>query len=153
MTTRIATIDDCLAVYEMICDMEAKQLPYGAFADIFQKQLKDPDYACIVCEESRGVIAVLNLRFEVQLHHAARIAEIMEFVVKAEYRNKGLGKDLLAYAEKCAKQNGCVQIEVACNQLRKNTHRFYSREGMKNYHYKFSKDLTEADEVENKLGR
>ena len=153
MTTRIATITDCFAVYEMICDMEAKLLPYRAFADIFQKQLEDPDYECIVCEEGRDVIAVLNLRYEEQLHHAARIAEIMEFVVKAEYRNKGYGKGLLAYAERCAKENGCVQIEVACNQLRKDTHRFYSREGMKNYHFKFSKDLTGADEGENKLGR
>ena len=153
MTNRIATRDDCLAVYEMICDMEAKLLPYHAFADIFQKQLEDPDYECIVCEEDRDVIAVINLRYEEQLHHAARIAEIMEFVVKAEYRGKGLGKDLLAYAEKCAKEKGCAQIEVACNQLRKDTHRFYSREGMKNYHFKFSKNLTGADEGENKLGR
>ena len=153
MKIRTTILDDCPAVYEMICDMEANLLPYRAFADIFRKQLDDPNYECIVCEEDRNVIAVLNLRYEEQLHHTARIAEIMEFVVKAGYRNRGIGKDLLAYAAGRAKENGCIQIEVACNQLRKDTHRFYSREGMKKYHFKFSKDLTGADEGENKLGR
>ena len=86
-------------------------------------------------------------------HHAGRIAEIMEFVVKAGYRDKGYGKDLFSYACQRAEARGCIQIEVACNQLRKDTHRFYLREGMKNYHFKFSKGLAGLDYSENVLGR
>ena len=52
-----------------------------------------------------------------------------------------------------AKENGCIQIEVACNQLRIDTHRFYDREDMNNFHYKFSKPLEGETYVDNKLGR
>ena len=39
-----------------------------------------------------------------------------------------------------------------CNQLRKDTHRFYQREGMNNYHFKFSKGLGGKTVGENVLG-
>ena len=148
---RKATAEDCRQVYELICDMENKQLPYARFQAIFEKQLSDPHYCCMICKEEDVVVAVLNLRFEEQLHHADRIAEIMEFVVHPKWRNRGLGSEMLEAAETAA--HGCCQIEVACNQLRKNTHRFYERNGMRNFHYKFSKRLDGEDTGENRLGR
>ena len=77
----------------------------------------------------------------------------MEFAVDKNARSNGIGGEMLTYASALAKEAGCVQIEVACNQLRKNTHRFYLREGMQNFHYKFSKSLTGEDTTENVLGR
>ncbi len=153
MTFRQANREDCRAVYDMICDMEAKSLPYDAFETIFFRQLEDAHYECILGEAAGETVSVLNLRYEEQLHHAGRIAEILEFVVKDGFRDKGLGRELLEHACSRAREQGCGQIEVACNQLRKDTHRFYLREGMKNYHFKFSRDLTGSDDGENVLGR
>ena len=144
---------DCRDIYDLICDMENKQLPYGVFAEIYQKQLKREDMYCLIREEKGKIRAMLNLRFEEQLHHCEVIAEIMEFVVAAEYRNAGVGREVLAEACKVALEYGCCQIEVACNQLRKDTHRFYEREGMHNFHYKFSRRLTGDDDGGNVLGR
>lgn len=76
------------------------------------------------------MIGVLNLRFEAQLHHTEHIAEILEFAVENTYRNKGIGKEMFSQSCQIAKINGSSQIEVACNQLRENTHHFYKREGM-----------------------
>ena len=143
---------DLDAVYALICDMEAKELPYAAFAEIFSAQLANPDYLCLVCEQDGETVAECNLRFEYQLHHAARIAEIMELAVAPGYRNRGLGADLLREAHVAALAQGCVQIELACNMLRRDAHRFYEREGFRRYHYKFSKPLTGTDEG-NTLGR
>ena len=153
MLYRKATESDCRAVYDMICDMEAKVLPWAPFADIFRAQLADERYECLIREEDGRAVAMLNLRYERQLHHADAIAEIMELVVAAPYRNAGRGAELLAYACERAAQRGCVQIEVACNQLRKDTHRFYLREGMQNFHYKFSKSLTGDAPAGTALGR
>ena len=95
---------------------------------------------CLLAEENGEVLEVLNLRFEKQLHHAAAVAEIMEFSVSPACR--------------LAREAGCVQIEVACNQLRERTHRFYlGHGGMHNFHYKFSKPLTGEDSPVNRLGR
>lgn len=150
---RKAELNDCLKLYQLICDMESKQLPWERFSEIYQKQLKDPDYDCLVYEQDGKVLGVLNLRFEEQLHHSERIAEIMEFVLDGTVRKQGVGKKMLATACQRAKERGCTQIEVACNQLRTDTHRFYLREGMHNFHYKFSKSLIGQDSDENALGK
>ena len=153
LTFRNAAAEDCTAVYDMICDMEAKELPYSAFEKIFAELLKDRHHEFILGGLDSTVVSVLHLRYENQLHHAGRIAEIMEFVVKDGHRNKGIGKEMLKFAVRRAEEQGCLQLEVACNQLREDTHRFYLREGMKNYHYKFSKGLNGFDFTENALGR
>lgn len=153
MTYRKATLADGGDIYRLICDMEDTMLPRERFDEIYEKQLRNDSFYCLLGEENGKTVAMLNLRFEEQLHHADRVAEIMEFVVDREYRNGGVGKGMLAQACKIARAQGCVQIEVACNQLRKDTHRFYQREGMQNFHFKFSKPLNGPAGSENRLGR
>ena len=147
------TVKDCEAVYKLICELECKELSFNRFSEIYNKQLNDKHYYCLVYEHNDQIIGVLNLRFEEQLHHAEYIAEIMEFTIHSAYRNKGIGKKMFSTACQIAKEMGCEQIEAASNQLRENTHRFYLREGMHNFHFKFSKSLTETDTAENAIGR
>jgi PhnO protein len=144
---------DCGDIYEMICDMEKETLDRNVFDLIYLEQLNNENMLCLVSEDGGGVRAFINLRFEMQLHHCERICEIMEFVVKDGYRDRGLGAAVLEAAFRAARENGCAQIEVACNQLREDAHRFYIREGMNNFHYKFSKRLSGRDSGENRLGR
>lgn len=150
---RNATERDCKRVFELICQLECKTLPFDRFTSIYQKQIHNTNYHCLVCECDSNVIGVLNLRFEEQLHHAEWIAEIMEFVVHSSYRKRGIGSEMFSYACQIAKDFGCSQIEVACNQLRTDTHRFYEREGMHNFHFKFSKSLVDDNIVENAIGK
>lgn len=150
---RKATISDCKAVYDLICDLESKKLPYDSFAEIFAEQVADNRFYCLVCERDSQLAGVLNLRFEGQLHHAARIAEILEFSVDASCRGLGIGKQMFAEACRIAREFGCSQIELATNQLRTDAHRFYVREGMHNFHFKFSKSFIETDVQENAIGR
>ena len=151
---RKATSNDCAKVYDLICDMEAKKLPFERFQSIYYEQLSNKHYYCLVNELDTRVIAVLNMRLEEQLHRAECIAEIMEFAVEDAFRDQGIGTAMLKQACQIAKENGCSQIEVACNQLRKDTHRFYLRAGMHNFHFKFSKSLKEnSGTSENVLGK
>lgn len=150
---RLAENKDCEAVYRLICDMEQKTLPPERFGEIFRAQRADARWECLLLEEEGRVIGMLNLRFEEQLHHAAAIAEIMELAVAAGERGRGAGKELFSHACKRARERGCVQLEVACNRLRTDAHRFYLREGMKDYHFKFSLDLTGSAPEGNVLGR
>ena len=150
---RKATAGHCRSVYDLICNMEAKELPYDDFASIFHEQLAADCYHCLIWEENGEVTGMLNLRFERQLHHCASIAEILEFVVDPAYRSQGLGAAMFAEACRIARESGCAQIEVTCNQLRNGAHRFYERRGMKNHHYKFSLLLEGCDGGENVLGR
>lgn len=121
---REATSVDCQVVYDLICEMEETELPFKAFRCIYFKQITNPRYECLVYEESGKVLGMINIRYESQLHHAASIAEIMECVVDASARSKGIGKLLFKAACDHARNSGCIQIEVACNQLREKSTSF-----------------------------
>lgn len=106
---------DGKSIYGLICDMENKELPYEKFEELYQQQLSREDMYGLVNFIDDNVIGFLNLRFENQLHHCEKIAEILEFAVDSRYRSKGIGKEMLAEAAKIALEHGCVQMEVACN--------------------------------------
>ncbi|WP_277234507.1 GNAT family N-acetyltransferase [Phocaeicola salanitronis] len=144
---------DCPDIYALVCDMEAKQLPHDEFKEIYSEQLEDNRHTCLVCEENGKLTGCINLRMERQLHHAGRICEIMELVVHPDYRCQGIGRYLFEAACNEAKSQGCLQIEVCCNQLRLQTHRFYETCGMHNFHYKFSLSFTQTGDYSNELGR
>lgn len=150
---RKGILKDCNGVYALMCELEQKQLPLDRFAEIYQSQVNNDHYYCLVCERDERIICVLNLRFEEQLHHASCIAEVLEFAIDPSHRSKGIGREMFSIACQVAAEFGCSQIELATNQLRTDAHRFYEREGMHNFHYKFSKSLTGADLSENAIGR
>ena len=150
---RKAVWEDRETVYRLISDMEERQLPFQRFSQIFQRQLENENYCCLIDQRGGQCVGILNLRFEEQLHHGDRVAEIMEFVVDPRHRGNGIGGRLFAHACQVARDHGCSQIEVACNQLRTDTHRFYTRQGMHNFHFKFSRVLMGEDPPENRIGR
>jgi PhnO protein len=152
MTNRIAKPSDIEVIYDLICDMENSKLDYEKFQEVFKKYLEDDRYFCLVAEHSGTVIGCLNLRIEYQLHHTAKIAEILELAVMDKYRSKGVGKELFEKASEIAKNSECLQIEVCCNQLRSRAHNFYEKQGMHNFHYKFTMNLNKEEIKENRLG-
>ena len=112
---RKASLNDVKGIYSLMCDLEGTDLPFESFYAIYREQLNSAGHYCLICVHNEAVLAVLNLRFERQLHHCERIAEIMEFVVDASCRNQGIGKEMLERASQIAKEHGCSQIEAACN--------------------------------------
>ncbi|NLY44031.1 MAG: GNAT family N-acetyltransferase [Clostridiaceae bacterium] len=132
--------------------MENTKLDYEKFKQVFKKYLEDDRFFCFVAEHGGTVIGCLNLRIEYQLHHTAKIAEILELAVMDKYRSKGVGKELFDKASEIAKDNECLQIEVCCNQLRIRAHNFYEKQGMSKFHYKFSMNLYNEKIKENRIG-
>ena len=138
---RKATIKDAKDIYNLMCILEETTFNEKELTNIFYIQNQSNQYYALVYEQDGIVKGILNMRFELQLHHCGNIAEILEFVIEEECRGKGIGKQMLAQATLIAKQHGCEQIELDSNQKRKDAHRFYEREGFTNTHYKFVKLL------------
>lgn len=132
---------DLQNIYQLMCELENKVLNFEAFTKIFNHQFNNPNMIGLVKEVDGQIVAFLNMRFELQLHHCEKIAEVMEFIVSDEFRSSGIGHEMFSEAIKIAKENECAQIELATNQLRERAHRFYKKEGMSNFHYKFSMRL------------
>jgi (aminoalkyl)phosphonate N-acetyltransferase len=138
---RKATKEDVKDIYRLMCILEETTFDEVELSKIFYIQNQDNQYYALVYEQDNAVKGILNMRFEFQLHHCAKIAEILEFVIDEDCRNKGIGKQMLEQAISIAKEQGCDQIELDSNQKRKNAHRFYEREGFTNTHYKFVKSI------------
>lgn len=154
LSVRPASGTDAEAIYELFCDMEQSRLPHGPFVDILGEQLADARHHLVLVAERDGqVVGALHLRMEPQLHHGAWVAEVMELAVAEGSRSAGVGHALLAQASELAREAGCVQIEVACNRLRERAHAFYRREGMRDFHLKFSRPLVGEAPEQNALGR
>lgn len=83
---------------------------------------------------------------EDQLHHCARIAEIMELAVEEGCRGRGIGTVLFDRACALSAQAGCVQIELSCSCARHDAHRFYARKGMCLSHRRYIKTLNDDAE-------
>lgn len=135
---RACNKSDVNALYLLICQLEQEVLPYDSFCAIYLQQLKDEQYYGLVYEQKHHIIAFLHLRLEDQLHHAAKIAEIMELIVAENERSQGIGKALIQRGLRIAKQRGCIQMEVSSHHQRSNAHRFYERCGFQNHHKKFT---------------
>lgn len=141
MLIRQTNLIDIRSVYDLICDLEATKLDYKQFERVFNSQLADEKFVCIVAEDNGRIIGCLNLRIEEQLHHVGKIAEIMELVVTDSSRSQGIGKKLWTKAMEISRSNDCLQLEVASNQQRRWAHKFYENQGMSKTHYKLTLQL------------
>lgn len=79
-----------------------------------------------VAENKDGqVIGWIHVATTLALTDAVR-AEIVGIVVTESYRRKGIGKQLMRYAEEWARTRGHVRIRVRSQALRENTQEFYT---------------------------
>lgn len=138
---RQAEIGDFDAVYALLCALEGVVLDRDAVSRIYAEVMENAASRVLVAERDGHVAGMLHLRFEAQLHHAARVAEIMELCVGESCRSQGVGAELVAKAQRIAEEAGASLIEVACNIKRGGAHRFYERQGLARTHYKFTRPL------------
>jgi GNAT superfamily N-acetyltransferase len=82
-------------------------------------------YVACVSGETVGLIHVMETR---HLTAEAR-AEIAGLVVASEVRSRGIGRHLVARAERWALERGLTDMIVRSRSTREAAHRFYLREG------------------------
>ncbi|MCD8029229.1 MAG: GNAT family N-acetyltransferase, partial [Erysipelotrichaceae bacterium] len=97
---------------------------------------------CLVYRNDKEIIGFLSFVVHHYLHHSNDVGEVVELVVKEEYRNQGIGHQLLDEIEKRAQQLSLEQIELNTSTYRKDAHRFYEKYGFKMSHYNYIKNVT-----------
>lgn len=138
---RRASIENLEEVYNLLCELEDKKLPFMDFNTIYSHNLSDPAVYYFVAEQGGEVIGFASLHIQHLLHHCSAVAEVQELVVKSGQRSGGIGSALFQILKDTAAGQGCGLLEVCCNQRRERSHRFYTRCGMSNSHYKFTYEL------------
>ncbi|MBQ1439335.1 MAG: GNAT family N-acetyltransferase [Solobacterium sp.] len=141
MVIRSAGMKDLNAVKHLIGVLEEKTMEDTAFTLVYEHQLDDPRFHAFVCENGGRIVAFVNIRIEYQLHHAGKVAQIMELVTEEDCRGSGIGRELFRHVCEYAKEEGCIQIELNSSMRRTDAHHFYETNGMRKDHFNFTMPL------------
>jgi GNAT superfamily N-acetyltransferase len=125
---RRARTDDALAVAELLA---ALGYP-SAVADVRRRIAdcaKSPDTTVFIAEAVTRIVGVLSFHCIPLFHARGSLGRITSLVVAPDYRQRGLGRMLVAAAEEFARAHGCTRIEVTSGDHRPDAHAFYEHLG------------------------
>lgn len=125
---RLATINDVKSIQTLLTELDYPNTQ-SFLSQKLCTILDHPDAITLVYEINETIVAFLSLHFIPQIALKGDFARISYFVVEEGARGKHIGQELEAYCEREAKNRQCDRIEVHCHTRRKNTHRFYERQG------------------------
>jgi GNAT superfamily N-acetyltransferase len=124
---RLLCPEDAAAVAEL-----STQLGYPAGEDEIRQRLRillqRPNEALFGAERDRGIIAWMHASGCHPLE-SEPFAEIVGLVAHEDERGNGIGRLLVAAAERWAAQAGYSRVQVRSNVVRERAHRFYERLG------------------------
>lgn len=126
-------------IYQLVCQLEETEFDQEAMYEVFQHVISD--HTVFISKDYDRITGYLVLSITYQMHHCGKVAEVVELCVSNSFQNRKIGTDLLNHAMTYAKLHGCVNMDITTNQKRKDAHRFYSRNGLNNTHYKFTRQL------------
>ena len=136
---RSATADDAVAVATLLA-----QLGYPTSADAVPARLfavaRDGG-TVFLASGSDGPLGLAALTSHAAIHAAAPVAYITALVVGEQARGQGVGRALVAAAERWARARGCVRLSVTSAERRADAHAFYPACGMPYTGRRFSKAL------------
>ncbi len=141
---RKATLDDVADILQIY----AKTLDNGVVLSledahkIFLKQTQYPDYQVFVAELANEIIGTFALLIMDNIAHLGTPSAIVEDVgVLPEMQAGGVGKAMMAFALKYAKEKGCYKMTLSSNLRREQAHQFYESLGFEKHGFSFLMEL------------
>lgn len=123
-----------------------KQLGYDAAGSEIKQALAKNRQVCdskvyvyeLESKQIVGFISTIRFFYFPVLQNITRVTAIC---VDEQYRNLGIGSQLLSFVEDLAASHGDIVVEVTCAIHRDQAHQFYTHRGYIQHSYKFNKDL------------
>ena len=103
---------------------------------------RSPIDSLYLCEEDGVALRLLGFRIRENLEEQSRYGEISLIVVDAVARRRGIGRFMMEYAERLAREKGCLGTWLVSGFGREEqAHRFYKDLGYEVTGYRFVKPL------------
>jgi GNAT superfamily N-acetyltransferase len=138
---RLATLEDVPAILQIYAQPDfdnGKILTQIEAEKIFLKQQQYPDYEVFVAETEGEIIGTFALLIMDNLAHQGTPSAIVEDVgVLPNFQNKGIGKKMMEFAMKKAKEKGCYKLVLSSNLKRGKAHQFYESLGFRKHGFSF----------------
>ena len=142
MRIRKARGDDfqsCLPLFEQLWPGFINSCNLMELEVLFCELLKSPTAELFVAEENRKIIAFMDVTFRETIFYQGKTMIIEDIVVDKSLRRRGIGAELIRYAEELARKRGCRAIELSSDLYRKETHKFWKNLGYECKAYQFRK--------------
>jgi len=127
---RSARRDDALAITELLA-----ALGYPSSVVQIERRVAAcsaaADTVAFVAESAERIVGLLSFHCIPLFHAEGALGRITSLVVAPEYRQRGLGRLLVAAAEAFAWSHGCTRVEVTSGDHRADAHAFYEHLGFK----------------------
>ena len=128
---RLATENDVQAAFNLMAELGYPDLSLPRFAETYQAVLEHPTMLLIVAEdEDERIIGLASISNRPQLRLTGNLVTIDEFVIAADARGRGVGRELLSGAIAMARKLGARRLELETNRARESYRRgFYVKNG------------------------
>lgn len=136
---RAARLDDAPVLADLL-----DELGFPATAEVVTQRLETRVQAgetTLVGTSGAKVLGFVTVHVTPVLHRPAPVGRMTALVVARAARGQGLGRALVAAAERWLADAGCGLVEVTSNQTLSNAHAFYEKLGYARTSYRFGKTL------------
>ena len=141
VTIRMATRRDLPELLELYRQLDPEDSPVLSLADaekIFETTNKYPDYQVYVARHFGKTLGTFTLLIVDNLAHlGARYGIVEDFVVTAEWRGMGIGRQMMRFAMQKCHAAGCYKLVLSSNKKRVDAHSFYKKLGFRLHGYSF----------------
>lgn len=93
--------------------------------------IRSPEKLCLIIERNGTAIAMSTAQWVYSTATGAKSAWIEDVVVKPEFQNQGIGKQLLAELLKQCKHLGCNRVQLAYDLNNEKAINFYKKQHFK----------------------
>ena len=125
---RLANINDAQQLYELNKLFNGENT--SSIENVKSSLLNNKNEIIIVDEQDNNLTGFICFQIKTSFCYEESSAEITELYIKEEYRNKGIAKSLLSFAEKyCKEKLNINKVELLTNKANINAQSLYEKSG------------------------
>ena len=141
---RDAKLTDAPALAALMCELGYKTTP-AEMRRRLRSILDDVNYRTLVAEVDGKVCGMIGTLAYASYEHNGPSGRILAVVTLANARRRGIGRALIASAEKAFAQKAVTRVSLDTRLTRKDAHQFYESLGYERNGWRFVKQLSVSD--------
>jgi AraC family transcriptional regulator of adaptative response/methylated-DNA-[protein]-cysteine methyltransferase len=131
---RVAVIEDIDTLCELLFELFSQEVEFTPNKEVQQKALKT-----IISDENIGdiyvatinekVVAMVNILYTISTALGNKVAIFEDFIVDKNYRNQGIGENLIDFVFEDLKAKKFLRITLLTDNDNLKAHKFYEKKG------------------------
>lgn len=144
LTVRVAEINDAAALAQLMCEL-GYETTQSEMQIRLERIVNDDRYRTFVAVHDGEVCGMIGTLTSLSYEHNDLGGRILALVTLRTMRRRGIGRALIATAEKDFAQRGILRIALNTRLTREGAHEFYESLGYERNGWRFVKQLSVRD--------